>query len=77
MQFSSPLPIPADAIVLTDSEKAVIRKYLDRVEAAKAQAAIAHESLNDVCMAIAARVGRTEPTFKLSADLGCLIPSEE
>lgn len=75
--FSQPLPIPEGAIPLQPNEKATIRKYLDRIEAAQRQVDVARESLNDICMAIAARDGHTETAFKLSADLGCLIPSKE
>ena len=74
VNFTKPLPVPKNAIGLTASEKKLIGKYLDRVELAKQQQAVFHEALSDICMAIAARAGRTEESFKLSADLGCLIP---
>ena len=74
VNFNRPLPIPDDAIALTESEKGVIRKYMDRIEAAQRQIAIAQESLSDVGMAIAARSGGTAQSYSLSADMGALIP---
>ena len=46
-------------------------------EAAKAEYERTMAVVNDIGMTIAARAGRTETNFKLSADLGCLIPIEE
>lgn len=77
MKFSTPLPIPKDAVVLTEAEKSTIQKYLDRKRAADIQVAVAEESLNDICMAIAARAGQTSIHFSLSADLGFLMPIKE
>lgn len=74
--FNTPLPIPKNAVALTDNERATLQKYLQRIEAAQRQIAIAQESMNDIGMAIAARAGHAAPNFKLSADLGCLIPKE-
>lgn len=77
MRFEHPLPIPSGAVVLKDNEKALIQKYLSRIDSAQRQIDIAKEALNDICMAIAARDGHAATEFKLSADLGCLIPSKE
>lgn len=77
MNFTSPLPVPANAVPLTADEQKRIRKYLDRIEAHQRQQDAARESLNDICLSIAARAGQTETNFALSADLGCLIPKEK
>lgn len=74
MTFNQPLPIPSGAIVLTEDEKNTLRKYWARVEEAKSAMASAHESLSDICIAIASRAGCADQQFKLSADFGCLIP---
>ena len=77
LKFAQPLPIPVNAVILTDAEKAVVAKYMTRIEKARELQAIAQESLNDIGMAIARRAGREEQKFRLSADLSCLIPEKE
>jgi hypothetical protein len=77
MRFNQPLPIPANALALTPDEQARLGKYLAAAEAAKAEYERTMAVVNDIGMTIAARAGRTETNFKLSADLGCLIPIEE
>lgn len=76
MTFNNPLPIPENAVALTDAEKKVIAKHLNRYKRAAHEADQAHEALNDIAMSIAQRAGRTEAQFAISADLGCLIPKE-
>jgi hypothetical protein len=77
MRFNQPLPVPANALALTPGEQALLGKYLQVAEAAKAEYERTMAVVNDIGMTIAARAGRTETNFKLSADLGCLIPIEE
>lgn len=74
MRFENPLPIPENAVVLTEGEKTRLKKYLARFDKASREAEQAHEALNDIAMSIALRAGRTESGYKISADLGCLIP---
>ena len=76
MTFNNPLPIPENAIVLTDVEKAVLRKYLNKFEAANKEAAQAHDCLTDIAMSIAIRAGGTASQYAIAADLGCLVPKE-
>lgn len=77
MTFNQPLPIPENAIVLSQSEKAKLRKYLERLEKANREANQAHEALNDIAMSIALRAGGTATEYAISADLGCLIPKND
>ena len=77
MTFDSLLPVPDNAIILTDSEKARIRKYLARFEKATRETEQAHEALNDIAMAIALRAGGTATEYAISADLGCLVPKND
>jgi hypothetical protein len=76
MRFNQPLPVPANALALTPEEQALVGKYLAVAETAKAEYERAMAVVNDIGMIIASRAGRTEKNFKLSADLGCLIPIE-
>lgn len=76
MKFDRPLPMPENALPLTEAETKTLQKYLDRIEKAQTEATVAHEALNDLCMAVAARAGRTEASFGLSADLRFLTPKE-
>lgn len=73
---TTPIRIPGNAVPLAANEKELIRKYMGRIEAARAQMLVAQESLNDIGMSIAARAGGTATEYQLSADLGCLIPKE-
>ena len=77
MRFDQPLPIPANAIALTPVEQSRIGRYLAVAEAAKAEHERAMAMVNDIGMTIAARAGGDAKNYKLSADLGCLIPIEE
>lgn len=77
MRFNQPLPVPENALALTPVEQAILGRYLAMAEAAKAEHDRTMAVVNDIGMTIAARAGRTEKNFKLSADLGCLIPIEE
>lgn len=77
LKLAQPLPAPIDALVLTESEKSLLQKYMLRIEQAQSQQAVAAEAMSDIGMAIAARAGRVEKQFKLSADFGFLVPVKE
>lgn len=76
MTFNQPLPIPENGIALTETEKARIKKYLEKFERATVEANQAHEALTDIAMSIAIRAGGTAEHYAIAADLGCLIPKE-
>ena len=77
MRFNHPLPIPSNGIALTPVEQSRLARYLSVAEAAKAEHERAMAMVNDIGMTIAARAGGEAKNYKLSADLGCLIPVEE